>query len=87
MKHVSSFFTCVLLLFAANAFADNGDTRARQNLYELEPVYTRNARNAQRITVNLTYDNFRNVRIEEAEDFDGYTTKAEVVVPFGENKR
>jgi hypothetical protein len=87
MKHVSSFCTCVLLLFAANAFADNGDTRARQNLYELEPVYTRNARNAQRITVNLTYDNFRNVRIEEAEDFDGYTTKAEVVVPFGENKR
>ena len=70
MKHLSLLLICILLCCAANAFADNSDSRARQNLYELEPIYTRNALNAQRITINLTYDNFRNVRIEEAEEFD-----------------
>ncbi len=87
MKHLSLLLICILLCFSVNAFADNSNSRARQNLYELEPIYTRNALNAQRVTINLTYDNFRNVRIEEAEEFDGYTTKAEVIVPLGINKR
>lgn len=87
MKQVSSCILCLLLCFAATAFADNGDRRGQQNLYELEPLYTRNARNAQRVTINLTYDDFRNVRIEEAEDFDGYTTKIEGILPFGTEKR
>ena len=71
MKRVSSCIFCILLCFAATTFADNSGRRAQQNLYELEPLYTRNARNAQRFTVNLTYDDFRNVRIEEAKEFDG----------------
>lgn len=87
MKYLSSLLVCILLCFATAAFADNGDKRAKQNLFELEPIYSRNARNAQRITVNLTYDNFRNVRLEEAEDFDGYTTTAELIVPFGKEKK
>jgi hypothetical protein len=87
MKHKSSLLVSILLCFATAAFAYTGDTRAQQNLYELEPIYTRNARNAQRITVNLSYDNFRNVRLEEAEDFDGYTTTAELIVPFGNEKK
>jgi hypothetical protein len=87
LKYLSSLFVCILLCFATAAFADSGERRARQNQYELEPIYSRNARNSQRITVNLTYDNFRNVRLEEAEDFDGYTTTAEIIVPFGKNKR
>ncbi len=86
MKCLSSFLVCILC-FATVAFADNSGRKARQNLYELEPIYTRNARNAQRLTANLTYDNFRNIRIEEAEDFDGYTTTAEVIIPFGTNNR
>ncbi len=85
MKYLSSLLVCILLCFATTALADNGDKRAQQNLYELEPIYTRNAQNAQRITVNLTYDNFRNVRMEEAEDFDGYTTTAEIAIPFGKD--
>lgn len=87
MRYLSSLLVCILLCFATAAFAENGDKRAQQNLFELEPIYSRNARNAQRITVNLTYDNFRNVRLEEAEDFDGYTTTAELVVPFGKEKK
>ena len=87
MKHLSSLLVCILLCFASAALADDIDKRAKQNLYELEPIYTRNARNAQRITVNLTYDNFKNVRMEEAESFDGYTTTAEMIVPFGKEKQ
>lgn len=86
MKNLLTLFVCILLCFASVAFADDGDRRARQNQFELEPIYSRNARNAQRITVNLTYDNFRNVRLEEAESFDGYTTTAEIIVPFGKDK-
>lgn len=86
MKYVSAFLVWILLCFATAACADNGERKAQQNLYELEPIYTSNARNAQRITVNLTYDNFKNVRMEEAEDFDGYTTTAELIVPFGKAK-
>lgn len=82
MKHMSSFLMLTLLAIATTSFAADGN-RAQKNLYELEPVYTRNALNAQRITLNLTYENFRNVRIEEASDFDGYTTSAELMVPFG----
>lgn len=86
MKYLPAFLVLLLLCFATTASADNGDRRAQQNLYELAPIYTLNARNAQRITANLTYDNFKNVRIEEAEEFDGYTTKAELIVPFGTSK-
>jgi hypothetical protein len=78
MKYLSTLFVCVLLCFATATFADNNNRKAQQNLYELEPIYSRNARNAQRVTVNLTYDNFRNVRLEEADEFDGYTTTAEL---------
>lgn len=86
MKFLSTLPVWVLLFVATTVLADDGDRRAQQNLFELAPIYTLNARNAQRITVNLTYENFKNVRMEEAEDFDGYTTKAEVIVPFGANK-
>ncbi len=86
MKYLSVFFVSALLCFATAAFADNGNRKAQQNLYELEPVYTRNARNSQRITVNLTYDNFSNVRLEEADKFDGYTATAELIIPFGKDK-
>ncbi len=85
MKCLSSFIACVLPCFATASFADNSDRKAQQNLYELEPIYTLNARNAQRVTLNLTYDDFRNVRMEEAKEFDGYTTTAEIIVPFGAN--
>jgi hypothetical protein len=84
---VSSLVVGILLLLATTALADSGERKARQNLFELEPIYTRNARNVQRITVNLTYDNFKNVALEEANEFDGYTTKAEIIVPFGKDKR
>ncbi len=87
MRFLSSLLVCILLCFATAAFAEDGDKRAQQNLFELEPIYTRNARNAQRITVNLTHYNFRNVRLEEADNFDGYTTKAEIAIPFGKDKR
>ncbi len=87
MKYVSSLVIGILLLLATSALADSGERKARQNLFELEPIYTRNARNVQRITVNLTYDNFRNVALEEANEFDGYSTKAEIIVPFGQEKR
>ena len=86
MKYVSSLAVGILLLLATSALADSGEKKARQNLFELEPIYTRNARNVQHITVNLTYDNFRNVALEEANEFDGYTAKAEIIVPFGEEK-
>jgi hypothetical protein len=86
MKALVSFLLLVPLCFASAVFADNGDRKSQQNLFELDPVYTNNARNAQRVTVNLTYDNFKNVRIEEADEFDGYTTTAEVIVPFGADK-
>ena len=87
MKNVLSLVIGILLLLATTAFADSGERKARQNLFELEPIYSRNARNVQRITVNLTYDNFKNVALEEANEFDGYTTKAEIIVPFGKEKR
>ena len=76
MKNLLSLVIGILLLLATIAFADSGERKARQNLFELEPIYSRNARNVQRITVNLTYDNFKNVALEEAKEFDGYTTKA-----------
>jgi len=87
MKYVSSMVVFMLFFLAAAAHADSDERKARQNLFELEPIYTRNARNVQRITVNLTYDNFKNVAMEEANEFDGYTTKAEIIVPFGLEKR
>jgi hypothetical protein len=87
MKNLLSLVIGILLLLATIAFADSGERKARQNLFELEPIYSRNARNVQRITVNLTYDNFKNVALEEAKEFDGYTTKAEIIVPFGKEKR
>jgi len=87
MNNMSSLVVGILLLLASSALADGGERKARQNLFELEPIYTRNARNVQRITLNLTYENFNNVRMEEAEEFDGYTTKAEIIVPFGKEKR
>jgi len=87
MKQVSSFIICLLLCFAATAFAGDNDRRAQQNLFELEPLYTRNARNVQSVTLNLNYDNFTNVRMEEAKEFDGYTTKVEGIFPFGADKR
>lgn len=85
MRYLPMFLLWILLGLATTACAGNGDREASQNLYELAPLYTLNARNVQRITVNLTYDNFRNVHIEEAEDFDGYSTKAELIVPFGKD--
>ena len=87
MKNVYSLVVGILLLLATTALADSGERKARQNLFELEPIYTRNARNVQRITVNLTYDNFKNVALEEANEFDGYTTKAEIIAPFGKENR
>jgi len=87
MKYVSCLVVGILLLSATAALAGSGERQTRQNLFELEPIYTRNARNVQRITVNLTYDNFRNVALEEANEFDGYTAKAEIIVPFGEEKK
>jgi len=87
MKYVSYLVAGILLLLTTAALADSGERKARQNLFELEPIYTRNARNVQRVTVNLTYDNFRNVALEEVDEFDGYTTKAEIIVPFGKENR
>lgn len=87
MKYVAPLVVFISLFLAAGALAENGDRKARQNLFELEPLYTRNARNVQRFTINLTYDNFKNVALEEANEFDGYTTTAEIIVPFGEGKR
>ncbi len=84
MKHLSLLLIGVLLCFASTTFAGE-TTRAQQNLFELEPVYTLNARNAQKITVNLTYDNFTNVTLEEADEFDGFTTTAELIIPFGKD--
>jgi hypothetical protein len=85
MKSLSTALVSILICLSSVAIAGASDIRAQQNLYELEPIYTLNARNAQRITVNLNYDNFKNVRLEEADSFDGYTAMAEIIVPFGEN--
>lgn len=87
MKQISSLIICLLLCFTATAFAGDNDKRAQQNLFELEPLYTRNARNVQRFTLNLNYDKFTNVRMEEAKEFDGYTTKIEGIFPFGADKQ
>ena len=87
MKYLVSLVVLMLLFPAAATLAESGESKARQNLFELEPIYTRNARNVQRITVNLTYDNFNNVALEEANEFDGYTTTAELIVPFGKENR
>ena len=87
MKYLVSLVVLMLLFPTAAALAESGESKARQNLFELEPIYTRNARNVQRITVNLTYDNFNNVALEEANEFDGYTTTAELIVPFGKENR
>jgi hypothetical protein len=86
MRYLSAFLVWLFLFLASYVYAGNSDSKAQQNLYEQAPIYTHNARNVQRITVNLTYDNFRNVRIEEAEDFDGYSAKVELIVPFGRSK-
>lgn len=86
MKRLSLLLVLVLLTCATAAFAEELDRRAQQNLYELQPLYSLNARNVQRITFNLNYDNFKDVHLEEANRFDGYTAMAEIIVPFGANK-
>ena len=40
MKYVSSMVVIILLFLATAALADSGERKARQNLFELEPIYT-----------------------------------------------
>jgi hypothetical protein len=86
MKLTAAILAVLSFCLAAPVLADSDTRRSEQNWFELTPLYTMNARNAQRVTVSLSYEKFDNVRIEEAKDFKGYTTSAELIVPFGEHK-
>lgn len=77
----------MILCLSTGAFADSSDRAADRNLFGLAPIYTLNARNVQRPVVNLSHEEFRNVRIDEARHFDGYAQAAEIIIPFGEQNR
>jgi hypothetical protein len=87
MRLATSIAMFVAFCVPAAALAEGRDNRAWQNQFGLAPIYTLNARNVQGVTVNLSHEDFDNVRIEEAEDFDGATQTAELIIPFGERKR
>lgn len=48
----------------------------------LDPLYARTAQTAPKITLNGTFRYFNGMELQEADRFDGYTTDAELIVPF-----
>jgi len=86
MKLLTEITIILSLCLPLKCWADSGD-RAKQNLFGLTPLYTLNARNVQNPVINFSHEDFNNVRIDEAKDFNGYTQAIEVLVPFGEQNR
>lgn len=53
----------------------------------LQPISTHFAKTQTQVSFDLTASSFSNVELDEADDFDGYTTAFELTVPFDVNKQ
>lgn len=50
--------------------------------FRVEPIFTRFAETSPEITLNGTLSYFEGVELQEADHFDGYTSSAELIIPF-----
>jgi hypothetical protein len=50
--------------------------------YQVQPIMTRYAKTVDKITFNTTARIFRNVQLQEADSFDGWTIDADLTVPI-----
>lgn len=87
MRLTTRIMIVAALCLPSVVLANDADRRAQQNLFGLTPLYTLNARNVQGPVVNISHAEFNNVRLDEAEHFDGYTQSVELIIPFGEENR
>jgi len=50
--------------------------------YQLQPIATRSAQTLSEITLNGTYTHFKDVTLQEADDFDGWSVDVDLTIPF-----
>jgi len=55
--------------------------------YQIQPVYTRYAETVKKITFNGTGRLFRDLQLQEADNFDGWTVDADLTVPIPGTER
>ena len=72
-------------VFAAGLFSTSLAAVAQNST--LQPIYTNFAKTQTQISVDLSASSFSNVELDEADDFDGYTTAIEFTVPFAVDKQ
>ena len=53
----------------------------------LQPIHTNFAKTQTQISVDLSATSFSNVELDEADDFDGYSTAVEFTMPFAADKQ
>lgn len=83
MKNVPFAAVLAALLSLAITPVSAQDT-LRSADYQLQPLGTRYARTATKITFNSSVRFFHGVELQEANAFDGYTVDLELTVPFWE---
>jgi hypothetical protein len=73
-----ALFTGVITLWAASV-AKGADEAPD---YELRPILTHYAKTATKVTFTAEFKAFRDLELQEAENFDGIGTDVELVIPF-----
>lgn len=77
---ISKVFSLIIGFMAASA-----TTTARAQLegeYQIQPIFTRYAETAKKITFNTTARIFNDVQLQEADRFDGWGIDADLTIPI-----
>lgn len=75
---LTTVFAVSLLSTSLSAVAQNST---------LQPILTNFAQTQTQISADLSASSFANVELDEADDFDGYTTALELTMPFAADKQ
>lgn len=78
--------SALLKMVFATSLLSTSFTAVAQNP-TLQPISTNFAQTQTQISLDLSASSFSNVELDEADDFDGYTTSFELTVPFDANKQ
>ena len=76
--------TALALALSLGTIAVSAEKAPEGPDYQLQPLTTRHARTATKITLHTTARFFDGMELQEANNFDGYTVEFELTIPFWE---
>ena len=86
MNHSTNSFLVVALWAGVEGGLASGLTASAQEPpdHELRPLVTRYAKTATKASVTAEFKAFQDVQMQEADQFDGYSTSVDVAIPFAQ---